>query len=83
MAHAQEHLEREPSDVLASWYDAWNAHDVDAVSALMVDDVRYEDPAAPEAAMVGRGAVEAYVSAAFRALPDLRLEKLEEWTTEG
>jgi steroid delta-isomerase-like uncharacterized protein len=71
------------TDALRRWYDAWNAHDVEAISALMTDDVRYEDPAAPAAVMNGRPAVEAYVRAAFAAIPDFRLEKLEEWVTPG
>jgi predicted ester cyclase len=71
------------SDALARWYAAWNAHDVDAISALMTDDVRYEDPSAPSAVMHGRVAVEQYVRSAFAAIPDLRLEKLEEWVTPG
>jgi len=71
------------SDTLARWYEAWNAHDVDAISALMTDDVRYEDPAAPSAVMDGRAAVTQYVRAGFAGVPDLHLEKLEEWVTPG
>lgn len=71
------------SDVLERWYAAWNAHDVDAVSALITDDVRYEDPAAHANVLDGREAVEEYVRAAFRGLPDLHLEKLEEWVSPG
>ena len=71
------------SESLARWYEAWNAHDVDAVSALMTDDVRYEDPSAPAAVMHGRAQVEEYVRAAFAAIPDLHLDKLEEWVTPG
>jgi steroid delta-isomerase-like uncharacterized protein len=71
------------STALTHWYAAWNAHDVDAISALMTDDVRYEDPSAPRAVMHGRREVEDYVGAAFAAIPDLRLEKLEEWVTAG
>ncbi len=71
------------SDTLARWYEAWNAHDVDAISALMTDDVRYEDPAAPSPVMHGRTAVEQYVRSAFAGVPDLHLEKLEEWLTPG
>lgn len=71
------------SDTLARWYEAWNAHDVDAISTLMVDDVRYEDPAAPSPLMHGRVAVVRYVSDAFAGIPDLHLEKLEEWVTPG
>ena len=75
-----ENLARE---ALTSWYEAWNAHDVDAISALMTDDVRYEDPSAPEAVMQGRTRVEEYVRAGLAGIPDLHLEKLEEWVTPG
>jgi hypothetical protein len=49
----------------------------------MTDDVRYEDPSAQSAVMRGRADVEQYVRAGFAAIPDLRLEKLEEWVTPG
>jgi predicted ester cyclase len=49
----------------------------------MTDDVRYEDPSAPAAVIHGRGAVERYVLSAFAGIPDLQLEKLEEWVTPG
>ncbi len=75
--------ERVASDALARWYEAWNAHDVEAISALMTNDVRYEDPSAPSALMQGRAPVEQYVRAAFVGIPDLGLEKLEEWVTPG
>lgn len=71
------------SDTLGRWYEAWNAHDVDAISALMTDDVSYEDPAAPAPIMRGCVAVEQYVRSAFPAVADLHLEKLEEWVTPG
>jgi steroid delta-isomerase-like uncharacterized protein len=70
-------------DALAKWYAAWNAHDVDATSQLMTDDVLYEDPSAPELIMHGRAKVEIYMRSAFRGFPDLHLEKLEEWVTPG
>ena len=47
----------------------------------MTDDVRYEDPSAPAAVVHGRAQVEQYVRAAFAGIPDLHLEKLEEWVT--
>lgn len=68
---------------MARWYEAWNNHDVEAISALMTDDVRYEDPSAPAAVMYGRAEVERYVRAGFVGIPDLNLEKLEEWVTPG
>ncbi len=71
------------SDTLALWYKAWNAHQVDAISALLTDDVIYEDPAAPSPVMHGRTAVEQHVHRAFAGIPDLHLEKLEEWVTHG
>ncbi len=71
------------SETLARWYEAWNAHSVDAISALMTDDVRYEDPAAPAPVMHGRADVEQYARRAFAGIPDLHLEKLEEWVTSG
>jgi len=73
----------EASDVLERWYAAWNAHDVDAVAALVTDDVRYEDPAAHANVLEGRRPVAEHVRAAFRGLPDLHLEKLEEWVSPG
>lgn len=71
------------SEVLAAWYAAWNAHDAAAISGLLTEDVKYEDPAAPAAVMHDRDAVAQYAARAFRALPDLHLEKLEEWVTHG
>jgi steroid delta-isomerase-like uncharacterized protein len=71
------------SELLTRWYDAWNRHDVSGISALMTDDVRYEDPAAPAAVMHGTFPVEQYATAAFAAIPDLHLDKLEEWVTPG
>jgi steroid delta-isomerase-like uncharacterized protein len=71
------------SETLRRWYEAWNAHDVESISALMTDDVRYEDPSAPAEVLNGRAAVEEYVRRAFAGIPDLRLDKLEEWVTPG
>lgn len=71
------------SGVLARWYAAWNAHDVAAISALMTDDVQYEDPSATSAVMNGRVAVEQHARSAFAGIPDLHLEKLEEWANPG
>jgi steroid delta-isomerase-like uncharacterized protein len=71
------------SDTLERWYAAWNAHDVHAVTALVTDDVRYEDPAAHAAVLHGRAAVAEHVGRAFNGIPDLHLEKLEEWVTPG
>jgi hypothetical protein len=67
------------SETLRRWYAAWNAHEPQAISSLLTDDVRYEDPSAYLPTLRGRAAVEGYAAAAFAAMPDLRLEMLEEW----
>ena len=71
------------SEVLARWYAAWNAHDTAAISDLLTEDVTYEDPAGPAPVMHGREDIAQYTTRAFRAIPDLHLEKLEEWVTDG
>ena len=76
-------LEQRARDLLHRWYDAWNAHDVGAISALMTDDVAYEDPGATEPVTRGRAPVEAWARTAFRAVPDMHLELLEEWVSPG
>jgi ketosteroid isomerase-like protein len=68
---------------LDRWYAAWNAHDVAGIATLFTDDVVYEDPTAPEPIIHGRGAVEALAAGLFAAMPDLRLERLEIWVSEG
>jgi steroid delta-isomerase-like uncharacterized protein len=78
--HAGEAL---ASETLARWYAAWNAHDVDAVRALLTDDVRYEDPSAPRDVMHGPDEVAAYAKAGFAGIPDLHLDLLEEWVGPG
>jgi SnoaL-like domain len=49
----------------------------------MSDDARYEDAGAPQALLTGRRAGEDYIRALFRGVPDMHLEKLEEWVSEG
>jgi steroid delta-isomerase-like uncharacterized protein len=80
---ATETAKSSATEVLERWYAAWNAHDVQAVVSLVTDDVRYEDPSADANVLEGKHAVEEYVGRAFRALPDLHLEKLEEWVSPG
>jgi FAD/FMN-containing dehydrogenase len=47
------------SAALEGWYAAWNAHDVEGISALMTDDVRYDDPEPKEHWAWARSAWEA------------------------
>jgi steroid delta-isomerase-like uncharacterized protein len=71
------------SELLRRWYAAWNAHDPDAIMALMTDDVVYEDPGATEPLTRGRAPVGQWARTAFRAVPDMHLELLEEWASPG
>jgi hypothetical protein len=68
------------TEALAAWYEAWNEQDVDTISALTTDDVRYKDPSAPVAVMQGPARVEECVGAGFARIPEQHLEKLEEWS---
>lgn len=68
-----------PRELLRRWYAAWNAHDVDAIVALTTDDLVYEDPGATQPLTRGREPLEEWARAAFRAVPDMKLELLEDW----
>ena len=52
---------------------AWNAHQLERVLAYMTEDILYEDAGSP-APMRGRPAVREYLTATWRAVPDLRIE---------
>jgi hypothetical protein len=69
--------------VLERWYEAWNAHDVDAISALAAEDILYEVPGAGTRMLRGRRLLALYARLAFRRVPDLGFELLEEWVSPG
>jgi steroid delta-isomerase-like uncharacterized protein len=56
-------------------YAAWNAHDPDAIAALLAEDVRTREANEPEF-RVGREPVRARAAAILAAFPDFRLERL-------
>jgi hypothetical protein len=63
----------------ASWLAAWNAHDVDAITAHYADDVEYHSPFVAQLAdgpghLEGREAVRTYVAAALERFPDLHFD---------
>lgn len=70
----------DPESFARDWYDAWNAHDVEAVLAHFHDDVVFTSPVAarvvPESGGVVRGkdALRRYWFTALAALPDLHFE---------
>ncbi|CAM5741348.1 nuclear transport factor 2 family protein [Mycolicibacterium aubagnense] len=70
----------DPESFARDWYDAWNAHDVEAVLAHFHDDAVFTSPVAarvvPESGGVVRGkdALRRYWFTALAALPDLHFE---------
>jgi ketosteroid isomerase-like protein len=64
------------------WNDAWNAHDLDAVLALLHPDVAFSSPHVPTIAgepsgvLHGKRAVRAYWAEALRRMPDLHFDLL-------
>jgi hypothetical protein len=75
--------EAQASETLRRWYLAWNDHDPQAISALLTENVRYEDPSTYKPVLEGHAEVEAYAVAAFAGIPDFHLEMLEEWVGPG
>ena len=55
---------------------AWNSHDAGRLLALMTDDILYDDTAWPTQ-MRGHADVRAFLTSAWRALPDLTFELVE------
>jgi steroid delta-isomerase-like uncharacterized protein len=57
-------------------YDAWNAHDPDAVAAVFAEDAVQRDAGNPEERR-GRAAIRDQAAAILAAFPDFRLDRLE------
>jgi steroid delta-isomerase-like uncharacterized protein len=57
-------------DVTERWMKGWNEKDVEALVALIADDVEYTDPLWPET-MRSAADVRAFTAAAWRAMPDM------------
>jgi len=55
---------------------AWNSHEPDRLLALMTDDIVYDDAAWPTQ-MRGHADVRAFLTSAWRALPDLTFDLVE------
>ena len=56
-------------EVAEAWMKGWNDQDVDALVALIADDLHYTDPVWPEV-MRSADDVRAFTSAVWRAMPD-------------
>lgn len=64
----------------ASWVEAWNAHDLDAILAHFAEDVTFRSPliatllGEPSATVQGRAALRAYWEEGLRRIPDLHFD---------
>ncbi|MET7768410.1 nuclear transport factor 2 family protein [Nocardia sp. NPDC005366] len=56
------------------WLRAWNTHDLDAVLALVTDDIVCEDPSLCGERVAGKPAFRDYVEMTWRAFPDIHFE---------
>jgi steroid delta-isomerase-like uncharacterized protein len=58
----------------ARWLEAWNSHDLDALTELVTDDVVWEDPAMFGETVHGRAEFRAFTEIFLRAFPDVRFD---------
>jgi steroid delta-isomerase-like uncharacterized protein len=56
------------------WLEAWNTHDLDALTALIAEDIIWDDPAMFGETVQGRDEFRAFTETFFRAFPDVRFE---------
>jgi ketosteroid isomerase-like protein len=64
-------------DFVRRFYEGWNALDGDAVAALCTEDVIWDEPIIPRAA-IGPAEVRDFVIATREAAPDFQIERLSE-----
>jgi steroid delta-isomerase-like uncharacterized protein len=62
-------------ELVARWLDAWNSHDPDRVLLLLTDDIEARDDSWPTP-MRGHDQVRKFLSALWRAVPDMAFELL-------
>ena len=60
----------EPDEFADIWQEAWNSRDAEQVLDLCVEDIIWDDPLTPEAA-VGHAEVRNYLELNWRAFPDM------------
>lgn len=70
--------------LVADWYEAWNAHDLDRVLSHYADDVVFSSPfiaslgSDATGTIVGKAALRAYWTRALERFPDLHFEPIAE-----
>jgi steroid delta-isomerase-like uncharacterized protein len=67
----------EALDWAARWLEAWNSHDLDALTELVTEDIVWEDPAMFGETVHGRAEFRAFTESFFQALPDVRFDPTE------
>ena len=60
--------------VIDSWFEAWNAHDLDQAAQCLSEDVTLEQPEETGHSLRGRDAVRGYIAELYDAFPDARLD---------
>jgi steroid delta-isomerase-like uncharacterized protein len=58
-------------------FDAWNAHDPDAVAAIFAEHAVIRDVGSPDPPVEGRDAIRDRVAGLMAAFPDLHLRQLD------
>ncbi len=66
----------------AAWLKAWTDKDVPRLLDFYTDDLIYKDPQTA-GGIVGRAALEAYLTGLFAATPPMTYTPEETWTIEG
>ena len=66
---------------IASYNDAWNAHDLDAIMAMHAPDMVFENHTAGEAA--SGSDVRGHIGAIFETWPDIRFDGRRTYCREG
>jgi steroid delta-isomerase-like uncharacterized protein len=61
----------------ARWLEAWNSHDLDALTGLVTEDIVWEDPAMFGETVHGRAEFREFARLFFEALPDVRFDPTE------
>jgi steroid delta-isomerase-like uncharacterized protein len=63
-------------ELVASWLDAWNSHEPERILGLLTDDIEARDDSWPTP-MRGHNQVREFVTALWRAVPDMTFELLD------
>jgi steroid delta-isomerase-like uncharacterized protein len=63
-------------ELVVSWLDAWNSHEPDRVLGLLTEDVEARDDSWPTP-IRGHAQVREFVTALWRAVPDMTFELLD------